>query len=151
MLVSVCYRSDWSDGGVTVLIGQMMVTCHTYVSSQNCVFNSKRFAKIYEKIWMYHIKKLKHQHHCLTAVNCDGHSRTPGSVQEPELRPGAREKSVSPAWPVTPAKNANIYIFFSYRVIYVITLSYYVKTFGSITNSRPPMAFRKNNLKLRLV
>ena len=38
-----------------------------------------------------------------------------------------------------------ICIFFSYRVIYVITLSYYVKIFGSIPNSRqsPPWLLEK--------
>ena len=69
-------------------------------------------------------------------MNCDGHSRTAGSVQEPGVRPGAREESASPALPATSAKNAHIHILFSYRVIYVITLSYYVKIFGSIPNSR---------------
>ena len=38
-------------------------------------------------------KKLKHQRRGVTVVNCDGHSRTPGSVQEPGVRPGAREES----------------------------------------------------------
>ena len=47
-------------------------------------------------------------------VNCSVHARTPGSVQEPEVRPGAREESASPAWLATPAKDAhnpaNIYV-----------------------------------------
>ena len=40
-------------------------------------------------------------------VNCSVHARTPGSVQEPEVRPGAREESASPAWLATPAKDAH--------------------------------------------
>ena len=47
-------------------------------------------------------------------VNCSVHARTPGSVQEPEVRPGAREESASPAWLATPAIDAhnpaNIYV-----------------------------------------
>ena len=45
-----------------------------------CVFNSKRFAEIYEKNMDVSHKKLKHQHRGVTAVNCDGHSMAPGSV-----------------------------------------------------------------------
>ena len=52
--------------------------------------------------------KLKHQCRGVTVVNCDGHSMTPGSVQEPGVRPGAREESASPAWPASSAKNAHI-------------------------------------------
>ena len=47
-------------------------------------------------------------------VNSSVHARTPGSVQEPEERPGAREESASPAWLATTAKDAhnpaNIYV-----------------------------------------
>ena len=63
-----------------------------------------------------HKKTLKNKHRGETEVNCDGDSRTPGSVQEQGVRPGAREESASPAWPARSTKNAHIY-FFSYRVI----------------------------------
>ena len=80
-------------------------------------------------------KKLKHQRRGVTVVNCDGHSRTPGSVQEPGLRPGVREESASPAWLATSAKKAHVYIFFlsCYICHYIVIL---FKIFGSIPNSR---------------
>ena len=39
----------------------------------------------------------------LTKEHHDGHSPTP---YKPEVRPGAREESASPAWLVAPAMNA---------------------------------------------
>ena len=119
-----------------------MVTCHTLRQfAKLCIqFKAIRW-NVWIKLWMYHIEKIiiKHQRRSVTVVNCDWHStRTPGSVQEPGARPGAREESASPFWPATSVKNSHIYIynFFSYRVTYVITLSYYVKIFESIPNSR---------------
>ena len=113
-----------------------------YVSSRNCVFNSTRFAEIYEKkIWMYHIKKLKHKRRGVTVVNCDGHSRTTGSVQElggETRRPGG----VSVSCLVNHICRECLYIYFFFTVLY---MSYYVKLFGSIPNSRqsPPWLLEK--------
>ena len=60
----------------------------------------------------------------ITVVNCNGHSRIPGSVQEPGMRPGAQEESASPAWPATSGKNSHIYIIFlpCYICHYIVIL-----------------------------
>ena len=77
--------------------------------------------KYMKKIMDISHKKLKHQRRGVTVVNCDGHSRT---VQEPGVRPGAREESASPAWPATSAKNSHIIIFFlpCYICHYIVIL-----------------------------
>ena len=88
-------------------------------------------------------KKLKHQRRVVTVVNCDGYSRTPGSVQEPGVRPGALEESASPVWPATSSKNPHIY-FFSYRVTchYIVILCKNIRV-DSEFKAIAPMAFRK--------
>ena len=57
-------------------------------------------------------------------VNCSVHARTTGSVQEPEVRPGVREESASPARP------AKIYIYLAALFCILFSLSIYPFKYG---------------------
>ena len=92
MLVFECYRSDWSNDGHMSHVKSVRETVYSIQSDS---------LKYMKQITDVSHKKLKHQRRCVTVVNSDGHSRTSGSVQEPGVRPGARKKSASPAWPAT--------------------------------------------------
>ena len=71
ILVSECYISDRSDDGHMSHVTSVRETVYSIQSDE-----------IYEKIMDVSHKKLKHQRRGVTVVNCDGHSRTPGSVHE---------------------------------------------------------------------
>ena len=93
-------------GNLGTLKNVFYVTCNnisvTLVTAHRCAGGPK-------KLYLRSASK-RHRHFVWSfkmTVNCSVHVRTPGSVQEPEVRPGAREESASPAWLATPAKNAH--------------------------------------------
>ena len=144
VLVSECYRSDWSDDSHMSHVTSVRETVSSIQS------NSLKYMKK-KTLWLYHIKNLSINAVALQQWTVIGFSRTPGSVQEPGLRPGAREESASPAWLATSAKNAHIYFFLSCFIChYIVILCKNIRV-DSKFKAIAPMSFRKNNLKLRLV
>ena len=113
-----------------------------YVSSRNRVFNWSDSLKYMKKIMdVSHKKKTKAWTPWRNSSELWWTFKDPWFRSRTRGEPGAREKSASPAWPATSAKNSHIYIIFflpCYICHYIVILCKNIRIDSKFKTIAPP-------------